>query len=117
MRIQDIIADFMDLLDQKSQPEPETTVIIAHPTATVDAPADASPLSHAGDDMRRFRQIIDLVDNNGQDPYGNSPKERYADIDSVTCDAGGGMQAPKHPADIRVQHPSMYPGHQHKMGE
>ncbi len=120
MRIQDIIRSFIDMVDQQQRPpEPEqvTTVIVAHPTATIDEPEDASPLTHAGDDIRRFKQIVDLADNDGVEPYGNTPKEKYASIDSVTCDAGGGMQAPKHPADIRVQHPSMYPGHQHQTGE
>ncbi len=120
MRIQDIIRGFINMIDQQEQtqePEQTTTVIVAHPTATVEPPADASPLTHAGDDIRRFKQIVDLADNDGCEPYGNTPKEKYADIDSVTVDAGGGMQAPKHPADIRVQHPSMYPGHQHNVGE
>lgn len=117
MRIEDIIDNFAELIGQKQQPTQATAVIVAHPTATVQEPEDASPLTHAGDDIRRFRQIIDLIDKEKQDPYGNSPDEKYADIDSVTCDAGGGWQAPKHPADIRVQHPSMYPGHQDRVGE
>jgi hypothetical protein len=50
-------------------------------------------------------------------PFSNSPNEKYAGIEAVTTDAGGGMQAPKHPSDIRGEHPSMYPGHQHGMGE
>ncbi len=29
---------------------------------------------------------------------------------AVTTAAGGGMQAPKHPADIRGEQPSIYPG-------
>ena len=120
MRIQDIIRSFLDMIDgaeQQKQPDQTTTVIVGHPTATLDQPNDVSPLTNTGDDIRRFRQIIDLADNNGAEPYGNTPKEKYADIDSVTIDAGGGMQAPKNPADIRVQHPSMYPDHQHKVGE
>ena len=118
MRIQDIIRSMIDMIDGVEQePEQQTTVIVAHPTATIDEPEDASPLTHAEDDMRRLRQIVDLADNNGVEPYGNTPKEKYADIDSVTVDAGGGIQAPKHPSDIRVQHPSMYPDHQHRRGE
>lgn len=120
MRIQDIIRSFIDMIDkvdQQQEPEQTTTVIVAHPTATIDEPEDASPLTHAGDDMRRLRQIVDLADNDGVEPYGNTPKEKYADIDSVTVDAGGGVNGPKDPSDIRVQHPSMYPGHQHRVGE
>jgi len=117
MRIQDIIRNMIDMIDGVQQePEQTTTVIVAHPTATIDEPEDASPLTH-GDDIRRFKQIVDLADNDGVEPYGNTPKEKYADIDSVTVDAGGGMQAPKHPADIRGEHPSMYPAYQAGFGE
>ena len=118
MRIQDIIRSFINMVEPQEQPEEQAiTITVAHPTATIEEPEDASPLTHAGDDIRRFRQIVDLADNDGVEPYGNTPKEKYADIDAVTVDAGGGMQAPKHPADIRVQHPSAYPGHQHSIGE
>lgn len=118
MRIQDIIRGLIDMVDQREQPEEQvTTVVVAHPTATIQEPEDASPLTHAGDDIRRFRQIVDLADNDGVEPYGNTPKEKVADIDSVTCDAGGGVNGPKDPSDIRVQHPSMFPGHQHNVGE
>ena len=119
MRIQDIIRNMIDMIDgvqQEQEPEQTTTIIVAHPTATIDEPEDASPLTH-GDDIRRFKQIVDLADNDGVEPYGNTPKEKYADIDSVTVDAGGGMQAPKHPADIRGEHPSMYPAYQAGFGE
>jgi hypothetical protein len=64
------------------------------------------------DDIRRFRQIVDLA-NTQQTEYPNTPKEEYASIESVTTAAGGGMQAPKHPADIRGEHPSLYPGRVH----
>jgi hypothetical protein len=64
----------------------------------------------APDDIRRFRQIVDLADNGEQTEYSNTPKEEYAAMNSVTTAAGGGMQAPKHPADIRGEQPSIYPG-------
>ena len=63
----------------------------------------------AGDDIRRFRQIVDLADQQSTE-YSNTPKEEYSGLDSVTTRAGGGMQAPKHPADIKGEHPSLYPG-------
>ena len=56
---------------------------------------------YASDDIRRFRQIIDLADNGETTQYSNTPKEEYADITAVTTGAGGGMQNPKHPKDIR----------------
>lgn len=73
---------------------------------------DASPEEEAfaPDDIRRFRQIVDLADNGEPTEYTNTPKEEYAALDAVTSKAGGGMQAPKHPADIRGEQPSIYPG-------
>ena len=119
--MQEFISDILDLIDRVSEPEhPEpqvTTIVVGHPTATIDQPGDASPLSHAGTDINRWRQIVDLADNDGCEPYGNSPKEMYADIDSVTKNAGGGVNGPKHPADIRGEHPSMYPAYQAGFGE
>lgn len=55
----------------------------------------------AGDDIRRFRQIVDLANSGEPTQYSNTPKEEYADITAVTTGAGGGMQNPKHPKDIR----------------
>jgi hypothetical protein len=70
----------------------------------------ASKEEYAPDDIRRFKQIVDLADSGEPTEYSNTPKEEYAAIDSVTTAAGGGMQAPKHPADIRGEQPSIYPG-------
>lgn len=55
----------------------------------------------APDDIRRFRQIIDLANSGEPTEYSNTPKEEYAAIDSVTSSAGGGMNSPKHIKDIR----------------
>lgn len=55
----------------------------------------------ASDDIRRFRQIVDLADQGQQTEYSNTPKEEYAALDSVTTAAGGGVNAPKHTKDIR----------------
>lgn len=54
----------------------------------------------APDDIRRFRQIVDLADKQSTE-YSNTPKEEYAGIEAVTSAAGGGMNTPKHPKDIR----------------
>ena len=51
------------------------------------------------DDIRRFRQIVDLADKQPTE-YPNTPKEEYAGMEAVTKSAGGGMQAPKHVKDI-----------------
>jgi hypothetical protein len=59
-------------------------------------------------DANRFRQIDDL-DKKSATQYSNSPDEKYADVDSVTTKAGGGINYAKHPADIRADSVSMYP--------
>ena len=115
MRIQDIIRSMVDMIDGVKPPEEHkqtTTIVVAHPVATIQEPEDASPLTHAPDDINRWKQIVDLADNDGCEPYGNTPKEKYADIDAVTKDAGGGVNGPKHPHDLRVKDPSMYPNQQ-----
>ena len=63
-----------------------------------DKPADEE---FAPDDIRRFRQIVDLADSGETTEYSNTPKEEYAGVDAVTTKAGGGWMAPKHPKDIR----------------
>jgi hypothetical protein len=55
---------------------------------------------YAPDDIRRFKQIVDLADKQATE-YPNTPKEEYASIESVTTAAGGGWMEPKHPKDIR----------------
>ena len=46
--------------------------------------------------------------------YDNSPAEVVAGIESVTTNAGGGLNGPKNPADIRADSVSMYPNFQAK---
>ena len=46
--------------------------------------------------------------------YSNSPDELYADIKKVTVDAGGGINGPKHPGNIRTTNFPMYPNLQQK---
>jgi DNA-binding ferritin-like protein len=61
----------------------------------------ASKEEYAPDDIRRFKQIVDLADNGEPTEYTNTPKEEYAAMDAVTSKAGGGVNAPKHTKDIR----------------
>lgn len=56
---------------------------------------------YAPDDIRRFRQIVDLANSGEPTEYSNTPKEEYAALDSVTTKAGGGWMEPKHTKDIR----------------
>lgn len=133
MRANDIIRHIIDLIDDIDKGgTPSVSIAInstpiepPHPTLE---PIEAEFIKvepeeegdFASDDIRRFKQIIDLAASNetGQmSPFSNTPNEQYADIESVTTDAGGGVNGPKHPSDQRVQHPSLYPGSQHKVGE
>ena len=113
----ELIAGIMDLIDHANRPEPEahaqiTVVSAPEPTGTL------SPLTHAGDDINRFRQIVALADQpNPCAEYENEPNEQYAGIEAVTTHAGGGVNGPKHPSDIRGDHVSLYPAHQHGVGE
>jgi hypothetical protein len=93
MKATDIIRSILDLIDDIDGPQPVATAEII-----ASAPAD---------DMNHFKQIIDLVSQSGQ--YTTAPDEHYADIDSVTVNAGGGINGPKHPTDIRVKDISAYP--------
>ena len=99
MRVQEIIRSILDMIDNAEQ------------TEAVPRPDEPVPDEQFYDDeVRRFRQIVDLADSGEQTEYSNTPKEEYAAMNSVTTAAGGGMQAPKHPADIRGEQPSIYPG-------
>lgn len=117
MRAQDFISNFLDLIDKLNEPrqEPEEqqltqVVVLGKPQ---DQAGELSPLSNAagqGDDIRRFKQIVDLANGPDEKCYDTRPEEAYASIEAVTTDAGGGMQAPKDPADIRSDSVAMYPG-------
>ena len=56
---------------------------------------------YAPDDIRRFKQIVDLADSGKPTEYSNTPKEEYATPEAVTSAAGGGWMNPKHTDDIR----------------
>jgi hypothetical protein len=88
MKVTEIIRGILDLIDDKEKP--------AH--QSYEQPNE----DYYNDDVRRFKQIVDLLDQpEGTQEYSNSPNEQYADVDSVTTRAGGGVNGPKHPADIR----------------
>ncbi len=86
MRVSEIIRGILDVLDGKNVP---------HPTEEV--PNE----QFYDDDVRRFRQIVDLKDRGEITQYSNTPKEEYAGIEAVTTAAGGGPNKPKHIDDIR----------------
>jgi len=46
-----------------------------------------------------------MLDNPAEGEYANTPNEIVAPMSAVTTDAGGGLNGPKDPADIRVKDP------------
>ena len=97
MRAQEIIRAVLNMLDQSEQPDSR--------------PEEMSPLAN-GDDVNRFKQVMDLVASERDLAYANEPAEEYASIEAVTTNAGGGVNGPKHPHDLRVKDPSQHPGQQ-----
>ena len=108
MRAQDMIKAMLTMIDGG-----QTTQISIEPAVVTEPeqPGELSPLSAtASDDINRFKQIIDLANDPAEaGAFANEPNEQYADIDAVTVDAGGGVNGPKHPHDLRVKDPSAYP--------
>jgi len=86
MRATELIRALLDVIDQKED----------HQRYTQD------------DEDARFEQILDLLQGNNEMPLANTPNEVVADVDAVTTLAGGGVNGPKHPADIRVKDPRGY---------
>jgi len=89
---------------------PMPAIASAMPISVTKIGGDEPDMKPAGSDGDRgMAQIRDLI-KQADRPKGfeNEPEEAYAGIDSVTTDAGGGMQEPKDPADIRVKDPSGY---------
>ena len=107
MRATEIIRGVLDLIDQvecAQQPKPVVTLVpVEEPVQT-------------GVDSNRFKQIFDILSAETHQMYDNSPAEVVAGIESVTTHAGGGLNGPKNPADIRADSVSMYPNHLHRPG-
>jgi hypothetical protein len=93
MKTTDIIRAVLDLLDKAEKPA----------ELNVDYQDDES-----GEQTSRFKQILSMIQNKHTPQYSNSPNEVVAPIDAVTTDAGGGVNGPKHPEDIRVKDPRGY---------
>ena len=110
MKASDIIRGVLDMLDSiESAQNPTVSISINAEPQQAEA-EDATPLP---DELARIRQIAGLMKNDAQ-TYANEPSEQIADIESVTTDAGGGVNGPKDPADIRANSVSMFPNSQYK---
>jgi len=96
MRATDIVRQVLDLLDEIEGPH--DIEIDTAPTATCGT-EQGEPI--AG----RFKQIFAMLDNPAEGEYANTPNEIVAPMSAVTTDAGGGLNGPKDPADIRVKDP------------
>lgn len=107
MRATELIRSILDFIDQETI-EPKITMI------NMSDPEEDMP--RGSEEGRRMNQIKDLTPSPcGTTDYANSPDEQYADIEAVTTDAGGGMSEPKHPADIRGEHPSLFSDYLRKL--
>jgi hypothetical protein len=94
MRATDIVRQVLDLLDAVEGDHD------LKPEAEVHVHQNNEP-----DD--RFKSILAMLDADSFGPLANSPNEIVADVEAVTTDAGGGLNGPKHPADIRVKDPRL----------
>lgn len=97
MRASEIIRSVLDLIDSMEQAEAKTE------TAE----------QFYSDEERRFDQVEDLLTVDTGCGPANAPNEQYAGIEAVTTAAGGGVNGPKHPADIRADSIPMFPGANH----
>lgn len=125
MRANEIIRGVLNLIDQidcvnqqAAQAAPQPAVAVLTQVEPV-APEEIAPQQEfpEDDEARRFTQIMDiLMQKERPTMYDNSPNQSVAGINSVTKDAGGGLNGPKHPADIRADSVGMYPNSQYRPG-
>jgi hypothetical protein len=107
MRATEIIRDLLDIIERIDGESQEEIAVIQ--------PATANATVATGVDQNRFKQIVDLLTQQRQ-MYANSPAEVVASVDSVTVHAGGGLNGPKNPADMRADSVPLYPNHSHNPG-
>lgn len=95
MKATSVIRQLLDIIDQLDhnqggvqEPEPERVT--------------------QDDEHARFLSIVNMLKGEDEPGYDNAPEEVVSDYDAVTTDAGGGVNGPKHPDDIRVKDPRGY---------
>ena len=94
MRPTDIVSQVLDLLDMIDGPHD------LKPDVKIDVQQNDEP-------DNRFKSILAMLDSESFGPLANSPNEVVAPVSAVTTDAGGGLNGPKDPADIRVKDPRL----------
>jgi len=92
MRATDIIRAVLDILDKEQEPTMTVTQVVDEPD----------------EEQSRFKQIFAMLNSPRKGPLANSPNEVVAPVSAVTTLAGGGVNGPKHPADIRIKDPRGY---------
>ena len=110
MRATEIIRGVLDFIDLVDQDQHSDIGCDCGDTCGCDDGSTVMVASNDDDEMRRFKQILGLIPDEGPEVYSNTPNEKISDIDSVTVDAGGGANAPKDVADIRGEHGRLYGG-------
>ena len=109
MRATDVVRQVLDLLDEIEGTH-DTQVDNESSCGCED---EYSSDAEQGEPVAsRFKQIFAMLNNPSNGDYANTPNEIVAPIEAVTTLAGGGVNGPKDPADIRVKDPSMYPNQQ-----
>lgn len=110
MKASDIIRELLCLIDIIDGKQQQQQIVTPAPSEEpVVVAVDVQQGQVLDDGPRRFKQIFDILSAERHQQYSNSPAEVVAGIESVTTDAGGNV---KHPADLRVKDPSMYPNYQ-----
>jgi hypothetical protein len=92
MSARDLLRAVLDILDAEDEQKVKADITINQ---------NDEKTSH-------LKQILAMLDVNSFGPLANSPNEVVAPVSAVTTDAGGGVNGPKDPADIRVKDPRGY---------
>jgi hypothetical protein len=90
MRATEFIRNILDLIDMIETPKPNVVVNVE---------VSDNPM----------KQIQDLLPSGEETTYANQPQEEYASINAVTTNAGGGVNGPKNPRDLRGNSFPIYP--------
>jgi hypothetical protein len=123
MRGTDIIRQILNMIDSietnAAQGEPhelntnvptiEIVGVASEPEITIEPEVEVPMTIDDPDELERMKQIAGLVSPMDAQ-YTTAPNERIAGIEAVTTNAGGGVNGPKDPADIRSSTVAMYPG-------